>query len=141
MQRFTKIINLSDFYGVSEQLDQAALKIIYDGNAGDACYLDDLSIVKIEPEPESMQEDININENFEQGYIDRGNVHKNIRLSEAYDGFADQNGCGYMVYKQVTAEEYNKNESDRVSYDSDSREYSTKSEKWGNLGSAIYLFP
>ncbi len=138
---FTREINLSDFYGVSDSMENAALEIVFNGNSGDVCYIDDLTVCKIKPESESGKNVSKVNENFETGYADRGDVHGNIHLSEKYDGFADKSLCGYMVYKQILASDYSKNEADRACYDADDREYSTMSEKWGKLGSAIYLYP
>lgn len=137
---FTKEISLSDFYGVGS-VENAALEISFNGNAGDMCYLDDLAVCKIENTSETFKTVNKVNENFETGYVDRGDVHGNIHLSERYDGFADKSLCGYMVYKQILASDYTKNEADRACYDADDREYSTLSEKWGKLGSAIHLYP
>ena len=82
-----------------------------------------------------------VNENFETGYIDRGDVHSNLLLSESYDAFADQKKCGYMVYQQVTVSNYSFDSGDRAGYDSSERLHAGYHEKYGNLGSAIYLYP
>ena len=82
-----------------------------------------------------------INENFEKNYTDRGNVGKNITVSEKYDGFADRNKCGYMVMKQVTAWEYTSDNADRAGYNADDRDYSGYNDTYGKLGSALYLYP
>ena len=82
-----------------------------------------------------------VNENFETGYIDRGDVHSNLLLSEHYDAFADQNKCGYMVYQQVTGSNYPFDSGDRAGYDASERLHAGYHEKYGNLGSAIYLYP
>ena len=82
-----------------------------------------------------------INENFEEGYIDRGDVGENISCSESYDGFADTKKSGYMVSKQMTSFLYEAASGDRAGYSYDDRISSGYHQTYGKLGSALCLYP
>ena len=139
-KEFSRELNLSEFYGVGDDLSNAKIKICFDGDTNDVCYVDDLSVCRTDSGSTANDAAL-VSENFEEGYTDRGAVHNNITLSEKYNGFADNSQSGYMVYKQITANTYTDRGADREYYDTDNRDYSTLSEQWGKLGSAIYLYP